>query len=55
MVSKDNKIVLSGVVAVVAVTSLFNLLLKLDFTLSVLAGLISGIVVGMVASKLWSE
>jgi hypothetical protein len=48
MVSKEDKTVLSGVFAVVAVTSLLNLLLKLDFTLSVIIGLVSGIIVGMI-------
>ena len=55
MLSKNDKTVLSGVITVVAVTSSLNLLLKFDFTLSVLFGLISGVIVGMIIDKLQGE
>jgi len=49
---KEDKPLLIGVIVVIVVASLLNLLLKYEFGLSVVVGVIAGVVVGLAANKM---
>lgn len=47
MLSKEYKTIITGSLVFVVITSFFNLLLKLDLVLSLLAGIILGVAAGL--------